>query len=231
MVRLIVGAAMLSFMFVSGANATDAPQAPAESPAAAPVPAPSWTGFYAGVFAGAGGVVNELSSPVIGGVNFNGVGGEGALLGGLVGWNWQASPNWVIGIQGDVAWSSLDTDASAAGGFFTLDAQPNPIWNVSLRAGVLANPDTLLYIIGGYSATDYDVTISLGGGSASFSQDYSGGHIGAGIETRLTPNLTGRIEYRYTQFGSENWGTGGLINVEPSIHSGTAAVVWNFNTM
>ena len=70
-----------------------------------------------------------------------------------------------------------------------------------------------------------DITL---GGSASFSQDYHGFHVGTGIETHISNSLTARVEYRYTQYGGEDWGTTGFLDIEPSSHTGRIALAYNF---
>jgi outer membrane immunogenic protein len=37
-----------------------------------------------------------------------------------------------------------------------------------------------------------------------------------------------RVEYRYTSYSGEDWGTGGFITVEPSTHTGTVGLAWHF---
>ncbi|MBL4758989.1 MAG: hypothetical protein JKY32_15565 [Rhizobiales bacterium] len=43
----------------------------------------------------------------------------------------------------------------------------------------------------------------------------------------LTSNVSARVEYRYTQYAGEDWGTAGFLNIEPSSHTGIIALVWN----
>ncbi|MGI9414242.1 MAG: outer membrane protein [Hyphomicrobiales bacterium] len=192
---------------------------------------PDWTGFYIGGFVGGGAVNNDIDVdiPQLIGLDFDGVGGEGFVGGGFLGFNYQVSPRFVLGIQGEIGVQDLETEASV--GPFDLEAAPDFNAAISGRAGWLANPNTMLYIIGGYSYAEYDVELSLAGlGSADFDEKYHGFHIGAGIEARLTQSITARIEYRYTEYGDEDWGTGGIIEVEPSTHTGTLGVAWNFYT-
>ena len=189
--------------------------------------ASTWTGFYIGGFVGGGAVNNELD--VLGGlVEFDGVGGEGFVGGGFAGFNYQVAPKFVVGIQGELGVQDLETELSVAG--FNLEAAPDFNAAISGRAGWLANPNTLLYVIGGYSYAEYDVELSFGGASADFDEKFHGFHVGAGLETRLTDSITARIEYRYTQYGDEDFGTGGIVDVEPSTHTGTLGVAWNFYT-
>jgi outer membrane immunogenic protein len=213
-------ALLASATFASGAWAADLPEVPAQEAAALV----NWSGVYIGGFFGGGAIVDNIELPGLGSGNFNGIGGEGWLGGGFLGVNWQVAPQWVIGVQGDIGTTGLDTELNipAAGGNL-IDAQPDLTASASVRAGFLPTPDTLVYVIGGYSYAHYNVSTSFLG---NFDEDYNGFHIGGGIETRLTHNITGRIEYRYTQYDGEDWGTGGFLNVEPSSHTGTIGIAW-----
>ena len=186
----------------------------------------SWTGFFAGLYGGAGAIVDEIALPGLGSGSLNGIGGEGLLGGGMVGYDYQFASRWVAGLQGEIGITDLTTDLSIPG-LISLDAQPEWTAAVSGRLGWLPVPETMLYLIGGYSYADYNVDISLGG-SASFSEDYHGFHVGTGMETYLNPNLTARVEYRYTQYGDEDWGTSGFVKVEPSSHEGRIGLAWKF---
>ena len=192
-----------------------------------------WSGFFIGAYGGAGAIVDDLSLPGIGAGNFNGVGGEGWTGGGLLGFDYRISPMVVVGVQADVGSTGLRTslDIPALGGKL-VSAEPDLTASASLRLGYLPTPQTLLYLIGGYSYARYNVDIkgALAGllGASDFAQNYSGFHVGAGIETKLTQNLTGRIEYRYTQYGGEDWGTGGILDVAPSTHTVMFGLTWAF---
>lgn len=188
----------------------------------------SWSQFYAGAFVGAGAIVNNIEIPPAGPGNFNGIGGEGVLGGVLIGYDHQFGSNWVAGIQAEVAITNLSTELNIPGAGFAIDAQPDWTAAISGRLGWLATPSSMLYVIGGYSHADYDVDITLGPVAVSFSQDYNGFHAGTGIETFVTENLTARVEYRYTHYSGEDWGTAGILDVEPSSHTGRAALVWRF---
>jgi outer membrane immunogenic protein len=211
---------------LAGASAVVLAILPSIASAADDEPHYSWSGFYIGAYAGMGGIVNELESPVLGGIEFDGVGGEGFLAGGMLGYNHQFSDRFVLGIQGDIGFSDLTTEADAIGGLLELDAKPDFTLSASLRAGYLVTPATLLYVIGGYSYAEYQVDVSILGLGFDFDQNYDGFHIGGGLETRLTDRLTARVEYRYTDYSSEDWGTGGLIDVSPSSHTGTLGLAY-----
>ncbi len=194
-------------------------------------PATSWTGLYVGGYIGAGAMVNNIEIPGLGAGNFNGIGGEGILGGGMVGFNYQIAPKFVVGLQGDFGFNDLDTELNIPGVPLTASAGPAYTLSVSGRAGWLATQDTMLYVLGGYSLAKFKAKISLGGGSFSAKQNYDGLHVGGGIETKIAPNLTARLEYRYTQYSGEDWGTGGVLNIEPSVHTAAVGIAWNFGNL
>ena len=51
---------------------------------------------------------------------------------------------------------------------------------------------------------------------------------GASVLVDHSPNATVRVEYRYTNYGGEDWGTSSIVDVAPSTHTGTVGVAWNF---
>jgi outer membrane immunogenic protein len=190
------------------------------------VAGPDWTGFYIGANVGGGAVVNDIEIPPIGDLDFNGIGGEGVLGSVMIGYNHQVN-NIVFGLQGEVGYNNLSTELSI-GGTDIIEAQQGLVASLSARAGFLMTPETLAYIIGGYSYSEYETEISLGGPSTSFDETYDGYHVGGGLETMVGQHATVRVEYRYTAYNGEDWGTGGFIDVAPSIHTGTLGLAWNF---
>jgi outer membrane immunogenic protein len=73
-----------------------------------------WTGFYIGLHAGGGwgrgSVIGDpLPSPVTYGfVQQNiPVNGSGGVAGGQVGYNWQVSPAFLLGVEADASWSGI----------------------------------------------------------------------------------------------------------------------------
>ncbi len=99
------------------------------------------------------------------------------------------------------------------------------------RAGILANPSTLLYLVGGYAGQNIhtDGFATVPGASASFSNDQTvnGWTVGPGFETGLFGAWTGKLEYRYSQFGRTNLaGTG--IGLNPSTHAIRAGLSYRF---
>ena len=199
-------AAVLTAAFAGAASAADLPvKAP---PLMAPLPiAYNWTGFYVGADIGYGWGSTDHTfsngSPA-GNSDPNGV-----LGGGFVGYNYQVA-SWVFGLEGDIegsgmsgSFSNVTMGSSTATAKLTLDA------SVRGRIG-FAWDRALLYVTGGGALAHYDFR----GGPAvataktplcpqcGFSQDLTGWTVGAGMEYAFAPNLSARVEYRYTDYGS-----------------------------
>jgi outer membrane immunogenic protein len=134
----LLGGALIALGLSQGASAADLAVAPA------PPPAPSWTGFYIGVHAGAAwqsgsdwnffdpnGTFFPITLPATG----NALGAVGGIQGG---YNWQFAPAWVVGIEGDISWSSL-SDGRAISNFF-VNPQAATVLSNGGAIGIAGNP-------------------------------------------------------------------------------------------
>jgi outer membrane immunogenic protein len=138
----------------------------------------------------------------------------------------------VVGIEGDVNFKSGESSSSLfartcyedCDELFTLDAKTGTLkqtWDASIRArfGVLVTPWTLLYATAGvafgeiqgsftYKGQLFDTSenccmpIGTATAAGTWRDVRTGATVGAGIETELWPRVKGRLEYRYTDFGS-----------------------------
>src|SRR6202789_2641975 len=121
MKRILLSTASLGIMaLMSPALAADLPYAKAPSATASVY---DWTGVYVGAFGG-GGYGNHNVNNAIGqavpfadfSANYSSTGGIG---GGEIGYNWQ-SGSFVVGIEGDLAWTGIkgnDSSQFASGAF------------------------------------------------------------------------------------------------------------------
>jgi outer membrane immunogenic protein len=177
-----------SSAFCAGpALAADLTPYPAEPAAPAAVYLPfSWTGFYAGAHVGYGfsTVDSNLAAP-LDSFDMNGV------VGGLhAGYNYQMN-QFVLGVEGDVDLTSISGRSDPLAGVTTKFSVP---WQGSVRGRLgYAWDRFLLYGTGGVAFAD----AKLAGGN---SKGLVGWTLGAGLEYAFTDSLSGRVEYRYTDF-------------------------------
>jgi outer membrane immunogenic protein len=149
-----------------------------KAPAYVPAQIYNWTGFYIGGHVG--GAFRGDDNNVLGGSS------DGTFMGGVqVGYDYQFSPNWVMGLEAN--YSFKDTN-----GIF---ANRN-LGSVTGRLGYTWGP-TLLYAKGGYAWADTRFSNGFGGDGGR-----DGYTVGAGLEYLFTQNWSGKIEYQYYDFGN-----------------------------
>ncbi|MGE3245918.1 MAG: outer membrane protein [Beijerinckiaceae bacterium] len=196
---LFAAAALASLVALQGAVAADLPsnRAPySPEPMSAPARGYVWTGFYAGVNAGYSwgsfhnGSANLLGKP------------SGAAIGGQIGYNHQMS-NFVIGVEGDIAWNGGRSKKVFPGPVYTNGSLD---WSGSLRARAgFAADRALVYATGGYGfaqvkGTVNDTVIPAVFNASSVRHGWTGG---LGIEYAFTNNISAKAEYLYASYGSK----------------------------
>lgn len=180
------------------AFAADAVMAPEPAPAAIPMEEPplnTWSGAYAGVSLGYG----FSGDTEIDTIPSNTVGTDGFLMGAFGGYNWQAG-NIVAGAEADIGYSWAE--GSNAG----FNSESGLEGSLRARLGYVVSPNILLYATAGGAAKDLEITAP---GGASDNNTMLGWTAGAGADVMVTENVFGRVEYRYTDFGSESFDLGG----------------------
>lgn len=159
-----------------------------------------WTGFYVG---GQVGVV--MVDDAFGDADqrtFGSLDAHGGVVGGHLGYNYQAGLV-VVGLEADVEWSN----ASGSGRSFSVlgpalgsgDADLNWQGSVRGRLGWAYGP-TLFYATAGVVWGNFDLGFTAID-RHGFSETLTGWTVGGGVETALLGKWTGRIEYRFTDYG------------------------------
>jgi outer membrane immunogenic protein len=119
--------------------------------------------------------------------------GDGWIGGFYAGYNFQLDPHWVAGIEGDFTFTSKDGPVYS-----------NP-WNSSVRGRLGYAWDR--YLLYGTAGVAFG-KLEGGGGSST----ETGWTAGIGAEAVLAGNVTGRLEYRHTDLGSNSFGASSASN-------------------
>jgi len=209
------------------------------SPAPTAVAAYNWAGWYVGGNVGygwgtnTGGGYSSFVDPA-GGTGIGGVGAffatggnvlpgvnpKGIIGGGQIGYDWQTSPVWVLGVVADLQGSGMKASGTGAApplsGFISItEAKTAKIdWFGTVRGkvGYAAN-NWLVYATGGLAygkvkanTAFNDPSFAASSNPISFagssSSTKAGGTVGAGIQYGLSPNWTVGAEYLYVNLGS-----------------------------
>jgi outer membrane immunogenic protein len=238
--RLWLGCALGALVAASPVFAKSKKNPPPQPP---PVPVFTWTGWYVGGNIGyswgrGAATFNDsalgafgLPTSVTSASELNGV-----IGGPEIGYDWQASPNWVLGVEADFQWAdeknsgpfnmayNCEGVCSISG---NLGSKIHWFGTVRARAGWLYTPTTMVYVTGGFAYGKVSINGSLtnsnnfgccnGGpvgpapGSFSFasSSTNTGWTVGAGVRGTVpnAPAWVWKVEYLYIDLGSLN-GTG-----------------------
>jgi outer membrane immunogenic protein len=164
-----------------------------------PAPAFTWGGFYAGGLAGYGWGKADTDNG-----NFDADGFFGGLF---AGYNVLLGNSIVAGIEADGTYGHQD----GSGGSPNISVENN--WNGTVRGRLgYAIDRILVYGTGGLAVGEVDVSDA----STSDSNTAIGWTAGGGVEAAITDKLIGRVEYRYTDFGSDSYALGTPTKVDLS---------------
>ncbi len=217
----IVGFALAATLTTGSALAADMPMKAPEAPAY------QWSGCYVGVNGGGGASGTNFTATVDPGthllagdpalVGADGTGsanGDGLLVGGQAGCNWQ-SGLLVFGLEGDLDYFhsnpqfSNNTDMLSNGVTpftVTQSLTTDFLATVRPRIGIAADRN-FAYLTGGaaftrasYAQSYVDAAAPAGTGSATASKSLVGWTAGAGWEHAFTDHWTFRLEYLFASF-------------------------------
>jgi outer membrane immunogenic protein len=116
------------------------------------------------------------------------------------GFDFKASDNFVVGIEGDINFGgSSASDSPVAGINVVVD--PKYDYSITARAGFLATPKLLIYARGGFASDRISLSVRVPSNTSldvdagtGFSEGFL---VGGGIEFAVTDNVSLRAEYRY----------------------------------
>ncbi|MGA7804229.1 outer membrane protein [Bradyrhizobium sp.] len=206
--------AVLGFMTVAAApaRAADLPAKVYSKAPAMPAAVYDWNGFYIGFNAGGGSGPNCWTNSFAGGaptvpsVSEGCADTTGALLGGEIGYRWQAS-NWVLGVEALGDWANLE--GSTASLFLAAPQVTNQgkINGLGLLTGQVgyAWDNVLWFVKGGAAATSNKYSgIDTASGTVldQASETRWGGTVGTGLEVGFAPNWSVGAEFDYLFMGT-----------------------------
>ncbi len=225
MKKIFLGTVALVALAVPATAADLAARPYTKAPPPAYAPIYNWTGFYiGGHVGGAFGSSNNL---------FNSSSDNGRFLGGIQGgFDYQFSPNWVLGLEAQYSWMSDTT--WVATDIVTLDSvsqRKRGLGSVTGRLGYTWGPG-LLYVKGGYAFADISNAAVDGatGLPVAVNTNKDGWTVGAGLEYMFAPNWSAKIEYQYYDLGrSRTVFTSGPVEWRNDEHTVKAGINYRFN--
>lgn len=189
--RSLLAAAGIAAFLAAPAFAADAVIAEPPAPAVMEeLPVSSWAGPYLGLSAGYAfnGQTDDAG---------NEIDTDGFVGGAFGGMQWQ-NGNFVYGLEGDVNYNGMD--GTNAG----VESEGRVDGSLRARLGYAVTPDVLIYGTAGGAAQSLKITDAAG----SDRNTMLGWTAGAGADIKMTERVFGRVEYRYSDYGSQEFNTG-----------------------
>jgi len=140
----------------------------------------------------------------------------------------------VVGVEGEYTDStskSSRTDFTDQFGFGRVK-QGRDLY-IGARAGILASPDTLVYVKGGYTNTKLDVLAGDTNQETNTNFKLDGWRVGAGVERAINANTFAKLEYRYSKYEDAhidfaNGATSDEFGIDTDRHQVVASLGWRF---
>lgn len=173
-----------------------------------------WDGFYLGIAYGyATGWTDAASNGSA--FDIKTTGNMGSVFGG---YNWQFGRG-LLGAEAEIGTGDVGGSENAT------SVDLNHFGALRARLGYLMTPDFLVYGTTGLAYADFDLK-AVG---STQSETFTGYQVGAGTELKFSEPWSLRLEYLYTDLGSETLDHNGLANTyEPDFHTVRAGLSLKF---
>ena len=136
---------------------------------------------------------------------------KGGVYGVKAGYSWILGSNLLLGVEADYEGRSKNEDEAllkfegVPDNNFSLETELKQAASLRARLGYLFNDKGLVYLTGGYATVEAKRTWKdVFRGSESHSGWQDGWTAGVGAEYLLLDNVSAGLEYRYSDYGSEN---------------------------
>ncbi|MCP1468751.1 outer membrane immunogenic protein [Sphingobium sp. OAS761] len=140
----------------------------------------------------------------------------------------------VVGVEGEWTDSTAKSDRSDPTDQFGFGrvSQGRDLY-IGARAGILANPNTLVYVKGGYTNSKLNVLAGNTDQMTDTSFKLDGWRIGAGVERAINANTFAKLEYRYSNYTDAHidymdGATSSEFDIDTDRHQVVASVGWRF---
>ncbi len=158
---------------------------------------------------------------------------DGLLYGGGIGFDFAAG-GVVLGVEGEITGSTAKSERvpyTSTFGFGRVAAGRDLY--AGARAGILATPNTLVYVKGGYTNAKLDVLAGDTTTTTDTSFKLDGWRVGAGAERALSTNSFAKLEYRYSKYDDAklqygNGATSGRFDIDTDRHQVVASYGFRF---
>ena len=122
-----------------------------------------------------------------------------SVTGGIyAGYDRQVAERVVVGAEAGLDFAEDDSvETATAGVSYSID--PKYSFDLTARAGYLVNPETLLYVRGGYTNARIRTTMTNVAGTEVDGNNQDGWLVGPGVERRVGEKVSARLEYRYSK--------------------------------
>jgi outer membrane immunogenic protein len=225
----------------TAANAADLAARYTKAPVVAPVS--NWTGFYINGGFGYGLMSTDQHSTTAFGATSSvdtRMGGRGYFGTVGLGYDYQLTPAWVVGVFGDAQWGDIRGDLIDLNNSISGRLKNDASYSAGARLGYLVAPNVLSYVNAGYSYGQFKGSTFSDGVTAIDKSHRDGWFIGGGVENDL--NLLGikapgwfmKTEYRVTEYNRKNSlyndGSGDGIAFKPYVQTVSTSLVYRFNS-
>jgi outer membrane immunogenic protein len=219
MKKIVLALTAVAAMTVSASAADLAARPYAKAPVAV-APAYNWTGFY--IFGGGGGglwAADQSVRTTGAGIPLSidqRQGGSGWFGTVGIGYDWQVSPKWVVGVFGDGQFGSIKGTLQDPVAGWTGSQKLEDSWAAGVRLGWLVAPNVLSYVNGGYSGAHFagvNFLSTFSGapvGAHTANYNRNGWFVGGGVENNLdifgisAPGWFMKTEYRSAFYDKKN---------------------------
>ena len=140
----------------------------------------------------------------------------------------------VVGVEGEWTDSTAKSDRRDPTDQFGFGrvSQGRDLY-VGARAGILANPSTLVYVKGGYTNSKLNVLAGNTDQTTDTAFKLDGWRIGGGVERAINTNTFAKVEYRYSKYSDANieFANGATtedFGIDTDRHQVVASVGWRF---